>query len=73
MVACPTGGAIVHGRWFPVLPHSACQARGPWGVPPHRQSPRSGLCVWNDFIFMICTMKFDAVINFVIRNLKYQT
>lgn len=58
MAACATGRADVHGRWFPVLPHPACQARRPWGVSSHRQSPRSGL--WMRVVLTLCTMKSDA-------------
>ncbi len=38
---------------------------------PHRQPLSAQVCGWNSFILTLCTMKLDALINFVIRNLKY--
>ncbi len=37
----------------------------------HIASLPAQVCGWNNSILTLCTMKLDALINFVIRNLKY--
>lgn len=37
----------------------------------HIASLPAQVCGWNNFILALCTIKLDALINFVIRNLKY--
>lgn len=39
----------------------------------HIASLPAQVCGWNNFILTLCTKKLDALIKFVIRNLKHQT